>query len=170
MAGCAAGDAAAPMTAAVAPGLGAAERDRAIALAEADQPGGRVVAVTSHPDPTRRIAVVLRYDPVVDLTRRAFIDVARGEVLRRDDLKAYPTPLHPEEIEQALALARRAVPAVETAFRAPGGPPRHDWVNVVHGAGPRFGHRLVVLRFHHRELPASVLVDLTAGTAVRDDN
>ena len=153
--------------------LSSADREAAIAIAQRDRPGGLVTAVFAQPSLAPRrsdVATVLRFDRSSGKTIRTFVDLAAQRVLRRDELVGYPTPLHPDEIAQAVTLARRDFGSIERAFSLPGGSPRYDWSNVVHSIGSRAGHRLVLLRFHSRDLPASVLVDLTTETAVADDD
>jgi hypothetical protein len=151
--------------------LSESERRAASMLAERDRSGGITIAIFPLPDTGRspRTAIVLRFDRASDVTLRTFVDLDARRVLRRDELKSYPTPLHPDEIDEAIAIARRTFAAIERAF-AESARPSHDWTNLAHSSGPRTGHRLILLRFHDAALPASVLVDLSTRTAVRDDD
>ena len=81
----------------------------------------------------------------------------------------YPTPLAEEEEKEALALARRAVPALDAIVASA----RADALNVTYmvpldtdPASPRYGHRLVLLWVERPQRSKRVLVDLSTEEVV----
>lgn len=120
--------------------------------------------------PAGRRAVVMRYDYATGVTTRTTVDLDSGKAVHVRQDANYPTPLANEEYDQALALARKSVPAFDAIIKAA---PRAELListqvplydNPKH---PRYGHRLVTLRIEAPTASDRITVDLSTNEIVR---
>lgn len=113
--------------------------------------------------------VYFRYEG--GITIRATLDLGTNELLKLEELKAYPTPLAEEESTEAIRLAKEQSPAVRALYAANGEKDVkiEKLVPVISNPeDPRYGHRLVILMFGPKSRPEGVVkvaVDLTLRTA-----
>ena len=123
----------------------------------------RARATSAKPFPERR-AIVTRYDYATAITSRTTVDLGSGKVLAVRENVNYPTPLAPEELNEAKQLLRSAEPEIDGIIRNAD----PDVLEILHlnplassPADPRFGHRMVWLWVAKPVHTAKYLVDLS---------
>jgi len=122
------------------------------------------------PTATQR-AVVVRYDYATGITTHTTVDLRTGKALDvREDVN-YPTPLAKEEHDQAVAIARSAVPQFDAIIRGA----RPEELRIRHlspldndATSARYGHRLVYVWIDRPTRSPRVLVDLSTNEIVPD--
>ncbi|MEW4566617.1 hypothetical protein AB1L88_02000 [Tautonia sp. JC769] len=108
--------------------------------------------------PDRVVVETLHFKYDEGVTIRSRIDAESREVVSVEKLRAYPTPLAPEELEEAMKLAREESDAVQGLFEEA----RDDGPKVTHLVpvisdpdNPRFGSRIVLLQLRLRPEPGA---------------
>lgn len=113
---------------------------------------------------------VLYYKYEGGVTIRAALDGKTGELLEIEELKAFPTPLADEEIQEAIRLAKEKSNAVrQIVANAPAGSLGIYTMPTVISlpSDLRYGHRIVLVTFYPKagsKPSAMVEVDLTQKT------
>ncbi len=119
--------------------------------------------------PAKEIAEVVYFRYQGGLTIRATVDLKNMELLKLEELKAYPTPLADAELSQAVTLANKESPAVKSLYTRVGEKNieiDHLVPVVSNPRNPQYSHRLVILMLAPRGKPEDVVkveVDLTRG-------
>jgi hypothetical protein len=120
--------------------------------------------------PAQAIAEVVYFRYQGGITIRATVGLETMELLKLEELKAYPTPLADEELAQAVTLAKKESPAFRSLYAGAGEKNielDHLAPVVSNPEDPRYGHRLVILMVAPRGKPEGVVkveIDLTRGT------
>ena len=114
--------------------------------------------------PVRR-ALVTRYEYATGLTIRTWVDLASNKALAVRSDANYPTPLAPEELQEAKALARASDAEFDKIVSEGGGDVKfHHLVPVSNSSSsPRYGHRLVWLWTVAPVVSEKYVIDLTWG-------
>lgn len=128
--------------------------------------GAPVQAERSSSTPQPRRAEVSRFEYATGVTVRTVVNLDTGEVLATRRNTNFPTPLAPQEFEDAKALLIKTVPAVESIVSETG----RDNVEFMHlvSVAPskqskRYGHRVVILWINKPKRTTRYTVNLTTG-------
>lgn len=111
----------------------------------------------------RRLAEVTHFKYEGGETIRTTVDLGTREVVKVEVLKAYPTPLAPDELTAAVSLAKEKSPAVRAFYeKHPNDVQVQALAPVVADAkSPRFGHRIALLTFRtKKDARDSLLIDV----------
>ena len=125
-------------------------------------------ALRSDSIPTRR-ALVTRYEYATGSTIRTWIDLGSDRVLMtRRDIN-YPTPLAPEELEEAVSLMPSRDDETDAVVNDDDNGPQYSHLVPVSAdkTEPRYGHRLVWLWIDSPERSTKYLIDLTMKEVVK---
>lgn len=110
-----------------------------------------------------RRAVVSRFEYASGETIRTWVDLESGDIIAaRSDIN-YPTPLSPEELQEAISLIRASLPLVNEAFESADTIPifHHLVPTAPNKTAPRFGHRLVIFWLTDPIVTEKYMIDLS---------